>query len=345
MTFTVTYRGKNGALADEVVEAPSRAECVAALKARGIAPTAIREGRVRTSGKATGTGTSHRGAKLAAVLAAAALAVAGGAWWWMQSHQTRPEPVKRAEPPRPAPRKPVAAKPAKPRAPKPAAKVAAPEPPRETNIIDRTQAELARVRARMKNASPESLENLRLKEADLEKLLKDPKYQFYMTNTPHVAYQPFKTCTEQVMDWIFNCNVGDDPPPFVPPLDPGEMANIDAILDRANELVEEDTAETADRKQMVELAKKELKNYLAQGGNAADFLHYYHQQLTTAYELRLDASRLVKEYSRDATPEETRKFLEATNKELAKKGIGPVMLSDKMKQKIGLPVEEKEVQK
>ena len=38
--------------------------------------------------------------------------------------------------------------------------------------------------------------------------------------------------------------------------------------------------------------------------------------------------------------EETRKFLEQTNKVLADKGIAPVMLSDKMKEKIGIPVEE-----
>ena len=91
---------------------------------------------------------------------------------------------------------------------------------------------------------------------------------------------------------------------------------------------------------MVEAAKQELKQYLAQGGSASEFLHYYHQQLVTAYELRLDASRVVREYARDADPEETRKFLEQTNKVLADKGIAPVMLSDKMKEKIGIPVEE-----
>ena len=41
MTFTVTYRAKDGALADEVVEAASRTECVAGCKQRGITPMSI----------------------------------------------------------------------------------------------------------------------------------------------------------------------------------------------------------------------------------------------------------------------------------------------------------------
>ena len=45
MTFTVTYRGADGAMHEEAVEAAGRAECVATLKARGIVAVSIREGR------------------------------------------------------------------------------------------------------------------------------------------------------------------------------------------------------------------------------------------------------------------------------------------------------------
>ena len=45
MTFTVTYRAKDGALREERVEAANRAECVAECRRRGIAPTKIAEGR------------------------------------------------------------------------------------------------------------------------------------------------------------------------------------------------------------------------------------------------------------------------------------------------------------
>ncbi len=103
MTFTVTYRGKDGALREESVEAASRAECVAECRRRGIAPTAIREGRASSRPRATVTSAPHaadaanRRGKLwrAAILAAAVLAVAGGVWWWLAgSRDARPSPAK-----------------------------------------------------------------------------------------------------------------------------------------------------------------------------------------------------------------------------------------------------------
>ena len=45
MTFTVTYRAKDGALREERVEAADRAECMVVCRRRGIAPVGIAEGR------------------------------------------------------------------------------------------------------------------------------------------------------------------------------------------------------------------------------------------------------------------------------------------------------------
>ena len=89
MTFTVTYRGRDGALADEAVEAANRAECVAECKRRGIAPTSIREGR---SGKSAASPNGRAPSPSApligkvAILAAVVLVVAGVAWWWFGRH-------------------------------------------------------------------------------------------------------------------------------------------------------------------------------------------------------------------------------------------------------------------
>ena len=44
MTFTVTYRGADGALVTDAVEAANRAECFAQMKARGITPMGVKEG-------------------------------------------------------------------------------------------------------------------------------------------------------------------------------------------------------------------------------------------------------------------------------------------------------------
>ena len=89
MTFTVTYRAKDGALREERVEAANRAECVAECRKRGIAPTGIKEGR---SGKSAaspkgsrtgGAGDSKRTtARWVAAAVLIAVVVGGGVWWW-----------------------------------------------------------------------------------------------------------------------------------------------------------------------------------------------------------------------------------------------------------------------
>lgn len=94
MTFTVTYRGADGSPRNEVVEAAGRAECVAELKARGITPTSIREGRASArpgSGMSAASPNSNTGGSrsrttvwVAAILAAVVI-VAGGVWWWVRS--------------------------------------------------------------------------------------------------------------------------------------------------------------------------------------------------------------------------------------------------------------------
>jgi len=89
MTFTVTYREKDGAKAETVVEATNRAECVAACKARGIVPTMIREGGCHKStvlpNNRDKRNRSRRMLWGTAILAGVAL-VLGGAWVWLADH-------------------------------------------------------------------------------------------------------------------------------------------------------------------------------------------------------------------------------------------------------------------
>jgi len=123
MTFTVTYRAKDGALREEAVEAADRAACMAECRRRGIAPTKIVEGkgasRRRDGGVPSqrrqdgGTPSQRRLTGKAAILAAVVLvAVAGGVWWWV----ARPEaaPYQAEKPAKPKVEKPKAEKPMKP---------------------------------------------------------------------------------------------------------------------------------------------------------------------------------------------------------------------------------------
>ena len=127
MTFTVTYRAKDGALREERVEAASRAECVAECRRRGIAPTGIRETKRRDAASPK-SDRPGRGALVAAI-SVLLLSIAGGAWWWA----ARPEaaPYQAEKPAKPKVEKPKAEKPARP---KPAVTNAEPKVAKEAPV-------------------------------------------------------------------------------------------------------------------------------------------------------------------------------------------------------------------
>ena len=131
MTFTVTYRAKDGAKAEVEIEAASRAACVAACKARGVAPLGIREGRASSRPRAAETAVPHDGRAEArpsprrglylAVAVLCAAAVGGGLWWWLgrtdappaeKPKDAKPAAAKSVPQPRPVPKKPAAQAPA-----------------------------------------------------------------------------------------------------------------------------------------------------------------------------------------------------------------------------------------
>ena len=150
MTFTVTYRGANGAPMTDVVEAASRAECLAQMRARGVAVLGVKETRSSTTKYTKHTkedgdgsrvelseprrrkdGRSGAGKKPSTVhyylFAAIAVIAAIALWWWMDGrHDIEVTPQDEG------PKKPSAlAKEVKPAAaPKPATNAIAAVPPK-----------------------------------------------------------------------------------------------------------------------------------------------------------------------------------------------------------------------
>ena len=157
MTFTVTYRGSDGAVREERVEAAGRGDCFAQCRARGIAPMSVKEGwsgrgkapnprkshvskigaapstvaGVRPSAAKGGAGAKSRAiVRKVLVMCLALVAVGGGVWWWLS---TRPQSVPSPGPE--VPKKTALPKEAAPKVvptPKPEA---APSP--ETKTVDR----------------------------------------------------------------------------------------------------------------------------------------------------------------------------------------------------------------
>ena len=115
MTFTVTYRGADGAVRTEAVEAAGRGDCFAQMKARGIVPMGVKEGnfvsRRERRGRRDGgngsraeraeagrgeNGRAGAGRKLFTVscyLFATIVVIAAIAWWWMRSPRTATLPA------------------------------------------------------------------------------------------------------------------------------------------------------------------------------------------------------------------------------------------------------------
>ena len=138
MTFTVTYRAKDGALREERVEAASRAECVAECRRRGIAPTGIREMKRRDAASPSNEkrrdAASPRGGVRWVAAAVVLVAVTGGVWWWFGGRGATALPAEKSKAEKPV--KPKAAQPPKPAVPQPE------QPPAQQEVQPPVQPEV-----------------------------------------------------------------------------------------------------------------------------------------------------------------------------------------------------------
>ena len=313
MTFTVTYRGAKGAPVTEAVEAADRADCLAQLKKRGIAPTSVKEGGAKQYKRAVGGKAKPTGGNSVAyvlLVACALLAVLGGIWLFGRGKEPPPQDsgVVRK---RSALAKEVT--PAKAAKPVPELEYEPEEDPKK--VIRREVANLPR----------EVREKLAFEEMQKEKIPLAPK-----TN------RIFRTGIEASMARIFMTKLGDPPPPFFTTAVPlRDETHLVEILLADNPILETDTAAQRASKEMVALAKKEMTEYIKNGGNPEDFLKYYHGKLQEAFDLRRESAKSFMSVARE-DPSVAGEYLERLNKDLAEKGIRQIELNEKQRKKFGL---------
>lgn len=148
--------------------------------------------------------------------------------------------------------------------------------------------------------------------------------------------RPFRTGIELSMARIFMTKVGDPPPPLLTTFIPiQDEAHLTEILFANNPVIEGDSEQVKEAKATVEQVKKEMIAYIKDGGDPQSFMSYYHTKLQDAFIERRDS---LKEVARVAIEEPgiAQKFYQEVNKRLESKGITPIELTEKQKQRLGL---------
>lgn len=317
--FTYEYRDQTGAVRTELVEASTRADAIAKVKALGRNVLRMREGA--SKGGLPQNPTRNR--KLFIVLGLGVILILALIVFCFFGLGKDDEDNNRARMPSGAKastkvqeadtRPPTNARPQK-------VKVAATTNKTESVLVPTSKGETAPTNAPRKKLDWTTL-----------------------TNDPNVIVVPrkeqvFHTTTEQVLNFIFNAPVGGLPPPL-PTLPGYEVENLEKILDTKNVVGPDDSPEVIERKEMVERAKKELKDYLAQGGDAGQFLKFYHDELKKAYSHKMTVQQQVMEVIRQK-PEIAHEFIKKVNADLAEQGITPVKIPRKVMERYGLKVED-----
>ncbi len=190
--------------------------------------------------------------------------------------------------------------------------------------VDRKKTELEKIRAKVKgmNADERALfaeEMLAKRDIDL-----DPK-----TN------RPFMTSVELQMARIFTKQLGDTPPPPMPPISSYEYIHLTKILISDNPVLPTDSEEWKEAKGIVEVAKKEMQKYIKEGGDPDDFINYYYGLLTDAYNERMMCTRELMKTA-IAEPEIASELYRRYNERLASKGIKQIELPQHIKEKYSI---------
>ena len=313
MTFTVTYRSKDGALREECVEVASRAECVAECRRRGIVPMGIKEGRKGTNRRQDGGSPSQRRlTKNAAILVAVVLvAIGGGVWWWMRRGEENPtanaqqQEVNKPKVEKPKPdRRPIVTNvpPVKPMVAESNIVVQSTKPVRMERGVE-VVSETVRT-----NQSGAVIEKLRLADGQLIEKVYPPK-------------PVFSNPSDQMIALALSYKPGQTMAPF-----PSLSSSIED--DFARSLLEPINIDDGDSEEVkaLKLAVKETRAYLAtevkNGRSVRECLNEHREQMeqiADSHQMAVQQIRKLKEEGGDA--EEIRQFRQRVNEVFRAKGI------------------------
>ena len=311
MFFEYTFRDSKGSKAVDVIEASDRSSAFSQLKGRGISVISMKEvsgPRKAQSGIQVGGATSSKAVVRGVI---AALLVIGGAilvWSLLSSGSSTDAPDLSKNTPK---------------------KVAADK----KNVAAAKKEQVPQQTQRPQSAPiPKAVPLPAAPITTNETLVVSNNVVSLPTNELSSVH---RNSTEQLLMWVFMTPLGNMPPPL-PKLPKCDEKRMWEILTSPIPMKEGDTARQQDAKQTIELAKKELKDYLKKGGDINEFFNYYHGQLKLAHMQYQESQRSVLKVCREEDPEVAREYIEKVNSDLDAKGIKHVVIPPKFKQKLGL---------
>ena len=325
MTFTVNYRGRDGALREERIEAADRAGCVAECRKRGIAPTKITEGgKVANRRQDGGSPSQHRLTGNAAILAAVVLVAVGvGAWWWFGRDGARTTPVEKTETeakPKAPPRKPA-------------------EKPPERTVSATTNAATAQPVPAPDVAQP------------VEKYLgSEVVRRTFTTNTTgfvieriftadgkshrktHYPKSPFTAATDQYLAEAVSKSDGGLTP--LPNLKNEKNLERDFLesLNEPIEIKDDDSEKLRELKTRVMIARESMRQQIEAGASFAEVLETNRRLGNENADVRIDALRELKEIMAKGDRAGAKRYMVTINAALQQMGIEPLKTPPELKE-------------
>ena len=307
MTFTVEYRDERGAVQENVIEAQSRAACIAEARRRGISPIRVREG-----GTASVVGTKRHlsGAWIAcAILCAVAV---GAILIWSVGRREKVEP--RPEPKRSSQIKAVSPKipPAQP-VPEPERKETI-EKPKFMDTVPYSEMTTHQKRDRARYLAKLALRD---KKFGVDVQTADPNDKPMLTNAVHMSFIKYMQPGNMV-----------PPPMFISDKEAYAACSIPVNYGI------DDSEEVLLWKSQVEEQLKEMKEYMDQGHSAMEYYELLDRRQQTEAATMNEARTAIYELTRQGKYEEAEETVNAFNEYLKGKGLPTIKLSPKVRHEL-----------
>ena len=333
MVFAVTYRGRDGALRTEAIEADGRGECFAQCKARGFVPIKVEagasmrglkggeSGQSRANGRpiigengkddtSPKAGGSTSGRRNLFYLFVAIAAIAAIAWWWLGGRGATALPEKPPE--------------AKPKATKPS----------ETRPVKPQVVEEPRLkRHRKPKTVPIATADVGTP-PDLPMFIEAPRLYGEINGSNIWPRALFKTREENMVAGLLSAKPGSRI--VLNGFLPGEEERLLASLDIPVEFEEIDTPQERAMKEYMIKVKEELKEAVANGEKITDIIQALRDELNSQANYRDKLRQAHNMLMKEGTPQEAEEFRQEANKMLSEYGMDPIVIRSTQRARLGL---------